>query len=70
MSLTIDQFIAATGAELAGDKLILGVASTRRFVGGLENGVFTLNAEGQAIAAEIQSGTSTAAALADVESKE
>lgn len=53
MALTLEQFIAASGAELVADRLIVGTMGDRRFVGDIIDGVFNLNEEGKALMAEL-----------------
>lgn len=64
MAISQLEFIEKTNAELCGDRLILGSGPKRRYIGSIEEGVFTLNAAGQEIAAVIEGGGDLAAAIA------
>ena len=70
MAISQDEFITQTGAELCGDRLIVGAGPKRRYVGSIEEGVFTLNDAGKEIAEIIASGGDIAAAVAGDEQPE
>lgn len=56
MAMTLKEFLDKTGAEIIGGRLVVGERSDRRFVGSIEDGTFTLTAEGQ----ELQSAMEAA----------
>lgn len=60
MSLSLDKFIEITGAEMVGGRLIVGERDDRRFVGSVEDGVFTLNEDGQRLQAAFEAGQDVA----------
>lgn len=64
MSISQDDFISKTGADLVGDRLIVGSGSKRRYVGSIADSTFTLNEEGSKIAEIIESGGDIVAACA------
>lgn len=64
MAIDQDKFLAFTGAELCGDRMIVGSGPNRRYVGSIEDGVFTLNDNGKEIAAVIEASGDVAAAVA------
>lgn len=70
MAISQDEFLTQTAAELCGDRLIAGSGPKRRYVGSIEEGVFTLNEEGKKIATIIESGGDIAAAVAGDEQPE
>lgn len=56
MAMTLTEFVAATGAEIVGDRLILGERTDREFVGSIEGGTFVLNEKGQSILEDLEAG--------------
>lgn len=57
MAIGFDQFMEATGAELVAGNIIVGIMSSRKKVGSLDDdGVFNLNDAGKALADEIEAG--------------
>lgn len=55
MALSFEQFMASSGAELVGGNLVVGTMSERKKVGTLgDDGVFNLNEDGVALAAELE----------------
>lgn len=54
MAVSLEEFIEISGAEVCGDRLIVGQMAERRFVGDLTEGVFSLNDEGKAIVADYE----------------
>lgn len=63
MSLSYEQFVAATSAELVGGNLIVGAAAGRKKVGSLsDDGVFSLTDEGRELIAQIEADAAAAAA--------
>lgn len=56
MAVSLEQFIAATGADLVAGNLIVGIMGDRRKVGDVIDGTFNLNEEGLEMAAEIEAG--------------
>ncbi|MFZ6731991.1 hypothetical protein ACO0LG_08740 [Undibacterium sp. Ji42W] len=56
MAVTQADFVEKTGAEVVGDRFVVGIGAKRRFVGGIVEGSFTLNEEGQELAAAIERG--------------
>lgn len=63
MSITVEEFLAQTGAETVGDTIILGVAAERRVVGFLSP-AFTLTAEGTEIMAALVASVPVVEAVA------
>jgi hypothetical protein len=56
MALSYEQFMEATGAELVAGNIIVGIMATRKKVGSLgDDGVFSLNDDGKALAEQIES---------------
>lgn len=70
MAISLQEFVKATNAEEVGGNVIVGIMSTRKIVGKIENGAFNLNEEGQKIAAEIEAGTYDKASLVPVVEEE
>jgi hypothetical protein len=68
MTISIADIIKKTGAEVVADLIVLGVMKNRKVIGFLDGNVFTLNEDGQEIAAQIADGT-YGAELALVEEK-
>ena len=62
MAMTIEEFVTKTGGEVVGGNVIVGIMSTRKIVGVVENGTFNLNADGQAILTALEAGKPDAAA--------
>jgi hypothetical protein len=62
MAMTIEEFVEKSGGEVVAGNIIVGVMSTRKIVGVIENGTFNLNADGQAILAALEAGKPDAAA--------
>lgn len=56
MAVTQADFIEKTGAEIVGDRFVVGTGAKRRFVGDIVEGAFTLNEEGQELAVAIERG--------------
>lgn len=56
MAISQTEFIKATSAEVVGSRLIVGAGPSRRFVGSIEEGVFSLNDAGKEIAEVIEAG--------------
>lgn len=54
MAVTLEDFLEKTGAELCGDRLILGTMAERRVVGDITDGVFTLNDAGKEVMAGLE----------------
>jgi hypothetical protein len=55
MALSYEQFMSATGADLVAGNIVVGIMSERKKVGSLsDEGVFNLNEDGLALAAEIE----------------
>ena len=57
MALSFEQFVEATGAEVVGGNIIVGILADRKIVGTYTD-TFNLNEDGQALAAEIEAGGS------------
>lgn len=66
MAISQEDFIAKSGAELIGGRLVVGVGPHRRYVGTTEEGAFSLNDAGKEIAAVIEEGGDAAAIAAVV----
>ena len=58
MAVTLEQFVEATGAEIAAGNIIVGMMATRKIVGTVLDGPFNLNEAGLAMAAEIEANAS------------
>jgi hypothetical protein len=55
MALSYEQFMEASGAELVAGNIIVGIMATRKKVGSLgDDGVFSLNDDGKALAEQIE----------------
>lgn len=54
MAMTLEEFIAASGAEIVADRLIVGQMGDRRFVGDVLDGTFTLNDAGKDLLATLE----------------
>lgn len=54
MAMSFKEFVAASSAELCGDRLIVGYGSERKFVGAITEGTFTLNEAGQELLTELE----------------
>lgn len=54
MAISYSEFLAKTGAEEVCDQLIVGVGPTRRMVGFVKEGTFTITDEGQELLAELE----------------
>lgn len=63
MNITVEEFLAQTGAETVGDTIIIGVQAERRVIGFLSP-VFTLNAEGAEILAGLEAKVAPVEAVA------
>lgn len=63
MAYTVDQFIAAVGAEVAGDNAIVGIGAARRVLGSFSSGAFQFNEEGNAVLAQLEAGVEAPEAL-------
>jgi hypothetical protein len=66
MAMTQQEFIQQSGAELVGGNLIVGSLSARMIVG-TTIPVFTLNAAGQQLMADLEAGDTAAEAVEDVQ---
>jgi DUF1009 family protein len=62
MSVTLEQFIEATGAEIVGGNVVVGVTAERKIVGSVIDGPFNLNDVGLAMSAEIDAGATKVSA--------
>ena len=54
MAISLEELVKATDAEEVGGNIIIGIMATRKFVGKIEGGVFSLNEAGQEIVARSQ----------------
>jgi len=54
MAMTLDQFLEASGAEYCAGIIIHGIMGDRKKLGTYDDGVFQLNAEGQAMLTELE----------------
>ncbi|TDN70403.1 hypothetical protein [Paraburkholderia sp. BL10I2N1] len=68
MSISLEDFVAKTGAEMVGGRLVLGIQEDRRIVGDAAP-TFTLNEEGLLIASELEEGIAAEQAIADAKAK-
>ena len=57
MAITLEKFVEVTGAEEVAGNVIVGIMSTRKIVGSVAGGVFSLTDEGKEIADQIEVGT-------------
>jgi hypothetical protein len=67
--MQMEQFVSATGAELVGGNLILGVGSDRKVVGTHNENGFALNEAGQALLKELSEPVAVEADEAEVDEK-
>lgn len=68
MNITVEEFLAQTGAETVGDTIIIGVQAERRVIGFLSP-VFTLNSEGADILAALEAKVEPVEAVASASRK-
>jgi hypothetical protein len=68
MTISLEDFLTRTGAEVAGGRIILGIQGDRRTIGSIEP-AFTLNEEGQQVMDELNDGVEPAVAIADAKAK-
>lgn len=55
MALSFEKFMEASGAELCGGNIIVGIMAERKKVGTLnDDGLFNLNDDGKALAEELE----------------
>jgi hypothetical protein len=57
MAMTQQEFIEKTGCEVVCDQLIMGIGPSRRIVGSIKDGTFTLTDEGQEVLAQLEGQT-------------
>lgn len=63
MAISCNEFITATGAEICGDRLIVGEGPARRFVGDMIGGKFNLTEDGEALMEQLEAGKKGPAAV-------
>lgn len=68
MTISLEEFITRTGAEVAGGRIILGIQGDRRTIGSIEP-AFMLNEEGQQVMDELNEGVAPEVAIADAKAK-
>lgn len=56
MATSYKEFIEKTGAEICGDRLIVGEGPNRRFVGDIAGGKFNLTEDGEALMEQLEAG--------------
>ena len=61
MAMTMEEFVKRTNAEVAGGNVIVGLMAERKIIASVIEGVFTLNADGQAVLAALEAGDPEAA---------
>jgi len=54
MAMSMDEFVKRTNAEVVGGNVIVGQMAERKIIAQVLEGVFTLNADGQAILAALE----------------
>lgn len=54
MAMTMEEFVKRTDAEVVGGNVIVGVMTERKVIASVIEGVFTLNADGQAVLAALE----------------
>ena len=64
MAISFKEFVEKTGAEVCGDRLIVGEGPNRRYVGDIAGGKFNLTEDGEALMEQLEKGKKGAAAVA------
>ncbi len=54
MAMTMDEFVKRTSAEVVGGNVIVGQMAERKIIASVIEGIFTLNADGQAVLAALE----------------
>jgi len=54
MAMTMDEFVKRTSAEVVGGNVIVGQMADRKIIASVIEGIFTLNADGQAVLAALE----------------
>jgi len=54
MAMTMEEFVKRTSAEVVGGNVIVGQMADRKIIASVIEGLFTLNADGQAVLAALE----------------